>query len=392
MISKEMCRQGAYRLRRVATPMAGLALLGALFASGAVPAFAAGGATAPSPAGPGTSAPVVVAPSSPKPAAPAHVRTGDVPKPAGGVHTNVPASPETASWTLSLSVYPTAVLVGNATNLTATTNQDVGPTPYWIQIYDNTGRRLVACGSGTSCTTTDSSAAPTTRRYLAVVSYYATSWPGFYNPYQNNEQAFQYSGYVTWQSASVTLTANGTTVPTGTAVTLNAHTSFDVGPTPYWTEIFDNNTGARIAVCGGGTDCTVTVSYSSSAAHRYVAYISNNDPSYPPAGRLAVSASSEPWVTWTTSTLRVVSLVSSGYSVTATANTDVGPTPYWIEIFSETRGADGLDTTYSRLAACGYGTTCSASVSPGTVVTAFISPYSTALPPGVIASSGSLQF
>ena len=50
-------------------------------------------------------------------------------------------------------------------------------------------------------------------------------------------------------------------------------------------------------------------------------------------------------------------------TLTATANADVGPTPYYITIYSETTGAE--------LAICGSGTTCSAAVSqyrPGTGV------------------------
>jgi hypothetical protein len=50
-------------------------------------------------------------------------------------------------------------------------------------------------------------------------------------------------------------------------------------------------------------------------------------------------------------------------ALTATTNSDVGPTPYFITIYSETTGAE--------LAICAYGTTCSAAVSqyrPGTQV------------------------
>lgn len=63
-------------------------------------------------------------------------------------------------------------------------------------------------------------------------------------------------------------------------------------------------------------------------------------------------------------------------TVTASASVDVGPTRYYIEIFSEERG--------TRLAVCGSGTTCSAQFSgnpyPENLV-AFISSYSTDLPP-----------
>jgi hypothetical protein len=49
---------------------------------------------------------------------------------------------------------------------------------------------------------------------------------------------------------------------------------------------------------------------------------------------------------------------SQTVTLTATTNADVGPTPYYITIYSETTGAE--------LGICGSGTTCSASVSQGT--------------------------
>jgi hypothetical protein len=69
--------------------------------------------------------------------------------------------------------------------------------------------------------------------------------------------------------------------------------------------------------------------------------------------------------------------------VTATANANVGPTPYYIEIFDENTG--------SRLAVCGSGTTCSLSFTPslyGSNLVAFISGSGATLPPpGIVASS-----
>ncbi len=51
-------------------------------------------------------------------------------------------------------------------------------------------------------------------------------------------------------------------------------------------------------------------------------------------------------------------LIGQSVTLTATANTDVGPTPYYISIYSETTGAE--------LAVCGFGTTCTATVAQGT--------------------------
>jgi hypothetical protein len=51
-------------------------------------------------------------------------------------------------------------------------------------------------------------------------------------------------------------------------------------------------------------------------------------------------------------------LVGQSVILTATTSTDVGPTPYYITIYSETTGAE--------LAVCGSGTTCTATVGQGT--------------------------
>jgi hypothetical protein len=53
--------------------------------------------------------------------------------------------------------------------------------------------------------------------------------------------------------------------------------------------------------------------------------------------------------------------VGQSVTLTATTNTDVGPTPYYITIYSETTGAE--------LAVCAVGTTCSATVAQDSVGT-----------------------
>jgi hypothetical protein len=54
------------------------------------------------------------------------------------------------------SSYPYA---GQPVTVTAITNVDVGPTPYYITIYsETTGAELAVCGSGTTCSATVSQA------------------------------------------------------------------------------------------------------------------------------------------------------------------------------------------------------------------------------------------
>jgi uncharacterized membrane protein YoaK (UPF0700 family) len=73
------------------------------------------------------------------------------------------------AWTVTLAADATAVVPTIPVTLTATANQDVGTTPdYYIFILY--GATVVAgCGSGTTCTTTVTSATPTSRAYTAVI-------------------------------------------------------------------------------------------------------------------------------------------------------------------------------------------------------------------------------
>ncbi|HEY6277650.1 MAG TPA: hypothetical protein VIX86_15100 [Streptosporangiaceae bacterium] len=67
-----------------------------------------------------------------------------------------------ASWS-----YP---LAGQSVTLTATTNTDVGPTPYYITIYsETTGAELAVCGSGTTCSATVSQTAAGRQVFEAFV-------------------------------------------------------------------------------------------------------------------------------------------------------------------------------------------------------------------------------
>ncbi len=187
----------------------------------------------------------------------------------------------------------------------------------------------------------------------------------------------------------ISLAVSATTVPTGQQVTVTSTTNVDIGPTPYYAEIFDATTGTLIGSCGFGTSCSATVSSATAATHEYIAYVSDFDGSLPPAGTQATSAAS--FVTWADSNWQVSlsgpGLTEFGGTYTATANSDVGPTPYFIEIFDATTGTE--------LADCQSGTTCSASFAPGNGgsgnLVAFISSLSSALPPsGTQASSNTL--
>src|SRR5205807_1892003 len=104
---------------------------------------------------------------------------GSKPSSATAACVRVPMRPRPrAPFTVSLTASPTALAPGGTTSLTATTNQDVGPTPWFIEIFDQTtGTFLADCGFGTSCQTSVTHSASTIRTYVAYVSGFGTGFP-----------------------------------------------------------------------------------------------------------------------------------------------------------------------------------------------------------------------
>ncbi len=277
-----------------------------------------------------------------------------------------------AAWSVGLSATSTNLWPKQYTTLTATANQNVGPTPYYISIYDVTaGSYIKICGTGTVCSISVTQPTAATHTYRAYVSSYPTANP------PANQQAVSSPVKVTWRSIGVSLRAAPTTTFVGGSSALTATTSTDVLPTPFYTQIYDATTGVRLKACGSGTTCSVSTSRAVATTHRFVAYVSDLTAAFPPTGIQATSNAS--FVTWNNKGYRVtLASASAGglqRTLTATSNVNVGPTPYYIEIFNARTG--------SRLATCGSGTTCSATVSiltRGDYI-AFISSNSTALPP-----------
>jgi hypothetical protein len=91
-----------------------------------------------------------------------------------GVALAAPAAPQRPDagdgFAVSLAASSSYPLLGQSVTLTATTNTDVGPTPYYITIYsETTGAELAVCGTGTTCTATIAEDTPGSQIFEAFV-------------------------------------------------------------------------------------------------------------------------------------------------------------------------------------------------------------------------------
>ena len=329
----------------------------------------------------------------PTPSASAHVAK-PVPvrppsSPGAGIGTAIPAKPHPAgavhplaAWSVTLTASSTYLWPTTYSTLTAAANQDVDPTLYYLRIYDETARAyVITCAHGTTCTIPVTQPTPTHHSYTAFVALNSASYP------PDGAQARSSEVGVDWRGVGLTLSADRTTTRLGTVSQLAATTSADIGPSPFWIEIYDATTGTRLASEPDGTQAFALVVQHLATTHKFVAYLSSNSTTYPPPGIQETSPIT--FVTWSnlgwTVSLSAAPGTFGSEPVTATTNADVGPTPYDIEIFDEAG---------NRLAACGSGSSCSVNFTPsydGSNLVAFVSPYSATFPPdGVIASSNTV--
>src|SRR5215472_2252527 len=91
-----------------------------------------------------------------------------------GVAVAAPAAPLYPAagngFTISLAASSPYEPIRQAVTLTATTNTDVGPTPYYITIYsETTGAELAVCGAGTTCSATVAQSRVGTQGFEAFV-------------------------------------------------------------------------------------------------------------------------------------------------------------------------------------------------------------------------------
>ncbi|HEY4854185.1 MAG TPA: hypothetical protein VII22_25645, partial [Streptosporangiaceae bacterium] len=167
----------------------------------------------------------ISAAASPAPTAPVGAHIGKpVPvrppsSPGAGLGAAIPAKPHHArevapltAWSVSLTASPNWLWPTQYSTLTATANMNVGPTPYYLRIYDETaGAYVVTCATGTTCSVPVTQPTPTTHYYIAVVSYASSGYP------PGGEQAASGTVGVVWQGVYLSLSASPTTVPVWTA-------------------------------------------------------------------------------------------------------------------------------------------------------------------------------
>ena len=298
----------------------------------------------------------------------------------GGIPAASAASPP--PWTTTITASPQTLWPTQNSTIVVTANGDVGPTPYYIRIYDtstSTTTLLASCGSGTTCSVSVTRPTPAVGNFVGKITDFAG------NVVPGSESG---TIAVNWQGVTLSLAASPTTQAPNQRSTLTATSSLDISSSPFWIQIYDTATGTRLASCGFGTTCSAMVSQPS-GTRSYIAYLSASTTAYPPTQIQATSNTS--YVTWSAADWRVsLSANPSPFTfgttvLTANANGNVGPTPYFIQIFNENG---------TRVAICGGGTSCAATVTPafppGSNYVAFISDSSSTLPPGNIQASSNV--
>lgn len=310
--------------------------------------------------------------------------TGDALPPKPPANPTAPSMNGPFFWQTTVTANATSVWPTQYITVTTTANADVGPTPYYIRLYENTSppHILATCGSGTACSA--SLTKPNITSTVVVGTIVDASGNSLLGepPYV----------ILSWHGGSPSISVSPTTVAVGATSTVTATTTADVGPSPYYIKIFDTTTGTLVnnLPCGSGTSCVASVSQAAASTHGYQAFISPSSTTFPPPG--SIESTNLVYVAWSnagfTITMNDPRVTGEGIplTVSATTNLDVGPTPYYIQIYDATTG--------TRIASCGSGTTCTGQFQPPPCgfnpdrLVAFVASYSTTfLPPNIQAAS-----
>ena len=294
-------------------------------------------------------------------------------------------------WTVQFDQRSYTAEPGQHLQVTAIANQDVGPTPYYISIYelglDGTRATVATCGTGYTCSATITHSQLGSDTYYAFVSGYPND---SVNPPNLQAQA---EAEGNWYFNFPALSAATYTTTVGATTTITSSTDTDIAPTIYYNRVYDATTGTLLTTCATGTSCSISVTQAQATTHEYRSYLldSSVPAAYPP-GFPQAGHSNPAFVTWAASGWQValtgVRQADGSALVTATANRDVQPTPYYIEIFN------AYDGTF--LASCAGGTACTVNSgcslgSYACQVVAFVANYDRAfIPAGTQANSNTI--
>jgi hypothetical protein len=251
-------------------------------------------------------------------------------------------------YAITLAATSTRPAVNGSVTLTATANQDLGPTPYFYSIVDTTtGVPIAQSGSGRVLTATVSQSAAITKRYTAQIDVHGhgplqsvsapqvVSWS---TPNANAPQVTSVSPISGPSTGSTTVTVNGSGFVAGATVSFGGVAATAVNVTSPST--LTAAAPPMAAGSAGTVDVTVTTANGTSvvsAADQFSYVLASNGFAVTLAATDANPA------------------VGGAATLTATANQDVGPTPYGLSIVDTSTG--------SVVAHTGSGTTVRATVS-----------------------------
>jgi hypothetical protein len=306
----------------------------------------------------------------------------------------LPATPAAADG-LYVTITPTAGIPGSSalwsgqsTTLTASFNVINGLSEI-MYIFDETAGQTVGLCTGQLAGGTFSCSAVVSQTGATTHVYYASAQEiAFWGGYTGQSR----STAVTWNLESVSLqtqsngVASQNTVAVGTVVTLTAVSYLDVGPSPYYLEIFDLTAGTLIDLCAVGTTCSTKITENGPTTHVFRAYVTPYTDTPPVNGPYWRSADS--YVTWNGGNQTVFLYFNESNTLIVYASAPAIPQGYVIEIFDENSGQPVASCAVSP---CGYNNGGDGSVFDGYV--AFIAPpANTTLPPaGFLASSNTKQ-
>lgn len=253
--------------------------------------------------------------------------------------------------------------------LTATITSTLTGSGFTVFIVDATRGGVVAhCSTGTVCSGNTTEPTSGNDTYFAYISD-STGVPEF-DP--------SFVVVIDWLGVFLQLnTQSGSDNQiSGDTVVLNATSSRDILPSPFFLEIWDVSTGgppALLRSCFTGTVCSTSVvqTTSSFSTHWYIATFGDDSSTYPPT-RLQTT-SGVTYVTWCDSEapLSVTqgpTAANGQQTVIASSNIDLGRSDTNLEIFDEATGA--------LLNVCQTGSTCTAAFTPafgsGSHIVAFI--------------------